>query len=148
MSKLFDYREALKTSIVAAGIGWTDETVITKRQTDLWNDVATAIAGEKGNGAVLHIGVASGDSADEDALTMELSVPLTILCRPQVEDGATPEEDLWENLVKHVHGLSLPNEPHGWRYRFKGFQDLEVEADGGTSYLARQTIFTRTLNIS
>lgn len=146
MSKLFSYRNALKDSIVAADIGWTEDSIIIKRQGDLWNEVATAISAAK-HGAVLHIGVASGESTDDEDLNMDVSVPLTIICLPQVEEDATPEEDLWEDLVKHVHGLELPNESYGWRFKFKGFQDLEVEADGGTSYLARQTTFTKALII-
>lgn len=147
MSKLFDYRTALKTAIVDGDIGWTDDTVLLKRQTDLWNDVASAIQSSK-NGAVLHIGVASGKRADDDELNMELSLPLTILCLPQVEEGATPEEDLWEDLVKLVEGMGGSYEPRGWRYKFESFTDLEVDADGEAFYLARQTIFTRTLNLS
>lgn len=147
MSKLFDYRSALKASIVAADIGWTDDTILLKRQTDLWNDVATAIQPSK-NGAVLHIGVASGESTDDDDLNMEVSIPITIICLPEVQEGATPEEDLWEDLIKHLQGLVVGEESWASRYKFKSFTDLEIEADGGTSYLGRQTIFTKHLIIS
>lgn len=146
MSKLYDMRQALADSIIAAGIGWTADTVLIKRQTDLWNDVATAIASSK-SGAVLHIGVAEGDAQGEDDLEMEVSVPLTILCLPQCEEGATPEEDLWEAMVRHVHDLRLGTDHHAYRFRFKSFSDLEIEADGGTGYLGRQTIFTRRLSL-
>jgi hypothetical protein len=146
MSKLYDMRQALADSIIAAGIGWTADTVLIKRQTDLWNDVATSIASSK-SGAVLHIGVAEGDSQGADDLEMEVSVPLTILCLPQCEEGATPEEDLWEAMVKHVHDLRLGTDHHAYRFKFKSFSDLEIEADGGTGYLGRQTIFTRRLSL-
>jgi hypothetical protein len=146
MSKLYDIRAALAASIVAADIGWTADSIVIKRQTDLWNDVATAIAGTA-NGAVLHIGVAEGSSTEEDGLEMEVTVPLTILCLPQVDEDATPEEDLWEALVLHVHDLRLGEAHHSYRLRFKSFTDLEIEADGGTGYLGRQTVFVRKLSI-
>lgn len=154
MSKLFDYRKNLKTAIVDADIGWTAAEVILKRTASLWNDVATAIQASA-NGAVLHIGVASGERADDDNLLTEITLPITILCLPQVENGADadedtagPEEDLWEDLVTFIDTLVTTNEPSAWQFKFKGFTDLEVEADDGTSYLARQTTFTRTLIIS
>jgi hypothetical protein len=146
MSKLYDMREALAQSIIAADIGWTEATIILKRQTDLWNDVATAITMTK-DGAVLHIGVAEGDAQGEDDLEMEVTVPLTILCLPQCTADATPEEDLWEALVKHVHDLRLGTEHHAYRFRFKSFSDLEIEADGGTGYLGRQTVFVRKISL-
>lgn len=146
MSKLYDMREALAASIIAADIGWTADTVLIKRQTDLWNDVATAMAASS-SGAVLHIGVAEGSSAEDDGLEMEVTVPLTILCLPQCEAGAIPEEDLWEDLVRHVHDLRLGTLPHSYRFRFRSFSDLEIEADRGTGYLGRQTVFVRRLSL-
>lgn len=146
MSKLFDLRQALADSIVAADIGWTANSIIILRQTDLWNAVALAI-NESEHGCVLHIGVAEGDSTEDDSLEMEVSVPLTILCLPQVVANATPEEDLWEELVRHVHDLRVGTEHYAYRFRFKSFADIEVEADGGTGYLARQTVFKRQLSL-
>jgi hypothetical protein len=146
VSKLYDLREALAASIVTADIGWAAGDIILRRQTDLWNDVATAIAGSK-NGAVLHIGVAEGDSTEEDGLEMNVTVPLTILCLPQVLQDAAPEEDLWEALVKHVHDLRLSADSFYYRFRFKSFSDVEIEADGGTGYLGRQTVFQRKLSL-
>ena len=146
MSKLYDMRADLAASIIAADIGWTADTIILKRQTDLWNDVATSICASAA-GAVLHIGVAEGRSSEEDGLELEITVPLTILCLPQVEEGATPEEDLWEALVSHVHDLRLGTDHHAYRFRLKSFTDLEIEADRGTGYLGRQTVFTRKLSI-
>jgi hypothetical protein len=146
MSQLYDMREALAASIIAADIGWTAADIILKRQTDLWNDVATALAGSE-TGAVLHIGVAEGDSTEEDGLEMNVTVPLTILCPPNLTEGATPEEDLWEALVTHVHDLRLGSDSFAYRFRFKSFTDVEIEADGGTGYLGRQTIFQRKLSL-
>ncbi len=147
MSKLYDLRADLAASIIASDIGFTAGNIILKRQTDLWNDVATALAG-LGNGLVLHIGIAEGASIEPDSLEMELTIPLTILCLPQVAQDATPEEDVWQALVQHVHGLRLAAvEPYAWRFRFKSFSDLEIQADQGTGYLGRQTVFNKRLSL-
>jgi hypothetical protein len=121
--------------------------VIHKRTTSLWNDLATSTATAKG-GVVLHIGVTSGSSNDDDELQLELDIPLTIVRAPAVAEEEEPlEEQLWEDLVKHVHRLTLGNEPFAWRFRFKDFQDIEVEADDGTSYFGRQTVFVKKFSI-
>jgi hypothetical protein len=146
MSKLYDLRQALGNAIIAANLGWSQNTIILKRQTDLWNDVATSIEVSQ-NGAVLHIGTAEGTATEDDGLEMEVTVPITILCLPELVEGATPEEDLWEALVLFVHDLRLDNLHHSYRFRFKSFSDLEIEADGGTGYLGRQSIFTRKLSL-
>lgn len=146
MSKLYDMRADLAASIIAAGIGWTADSVIFKRQGSVWNDVASMIAASS-IGAVLHLGIAEGTSSEEDGLEMEITVPLTIICLPQVLEDATPEEDLWEDLVNHVHDLRLGSDHHAYRFRLKSFTDLDIEADGGTAYLGRQTIFTRKLSL-
>lgn len=146
MSRLYDIREALAASIVAADIGWAADSIIIKRQTDLWNDVATVVATNK-HGAALFIGVAEGTRTDERSLEMELTVPLTILVLPQTLEGATPEEDLWEALVEHVDDLTLGQDHYSLRFRFKSFTDVEIRADGGTEYLGRQTVFTKKLSL-
>jgi hypothetical protein len=147
MSKLFDMRQALAARIIAADIGWTEETVIIKRQTDLWNDVATAMAAAANN-AVLHIGIAEGSAREGfGGLMTDLTLTLTVLCSPvTAPTGATPEEDLWEALVRFVHGLRLEERDHcQLEFRYKSFAESDMEADGGTRYLARQTIFTKAL---
>lgn len=146
MSQLYDMRADLAAAIVAAEIGWTADTIILKRQTDLWNDVATAVE-LSASRAVLHLGVAEGTSTEDEGLEIEMSIPLTILCLPELEEGATPEEDLWEALVTFMHGLQINQEPYSYRFRFKSFQDLEIGADGGTGYLGRQTIFLKKMSL-
>lgn len=146
MSKLYDIRADLAASIIAANIGWTADDIILKRQTDLWNDVATVVGSNK-HGIALHIGIAEGTSTEAAGLEMEITIPLTILCLPQVVEGATPEEDLWQAMVQHIHGLRLTDDPYAWRFRFKSFSDLEIQADQGTGYLGRQTVFTKRLSL-
>jgi hypothetical protein len=146
MSKLYDLREALAASIIAADIGFTSENVILKRQTDLWNDVASSIDASK-DGVVLHIGIAEGAGTEDEELEIDTTIPLTILALPQVDENARPEEDLWEDLVRHVHDLRLGTDHHALRFIFKSFTDLEIEADRGTGYLGRQTVFSKRLSL-
>jgi len=145
--KLYDMRDALGDSIVAAAIGWTADTIVIKRQTDLWNDVATAIQCSA-NGAVLHIGVAEGTVTEDTGLEMDITLTLTIMCFPQVADSAIPEETLWESLVKHVHDLRLfSTDSYAYRFRFKSFTDVEITLEDGPRYLGRQSVFTRRLSL-
>ncbi len=145
MSQLYDLRAALAAAIVTADIGWTADTILLKRQTDLGNDIATALS-TAAHGAVLHIGIAEGSATAKHRLGVELTLPLTIVCLPQVEEGATPEEDLWEALVRFVSGLILPGDAHCYsEFRFKSFSDADLTLDGGTAYLARQTVFEKLM---
>jgi hypothetical protein len=147
MTRHATLRKALADSIIAANIGWTAESVIHRRTTSLFNALATAVATAK-NGIVLHIGVTSGTSSDEDDAQLELDVPLTIVCSPEIDEQEEPvEEQLWEDLVKHVSQLAVTNEPPGWQFRLKEFSDIEIQADDGTAYFGRQTIFTKRFNI-
>lgn len=145
MSKLLDSRVALAQSIIGSDIGWTEDTVLVRRQTDLFNDIVTALQTAK-HGAILHIGTASAQSTDDDSLEMEVTIPLTIVCFPQVVEGATPEEDLWEDLVRHVSDLRLGNEHSLYRLKFRRFDDIDIVIDG-VSYLGRQTIFAKQLSL-
>jgi len=140
-------RRGLADAIIAANIGWTDDTVLVKRQTDLWNDVATAISSAD-NGAVLHIGVAAGESQEGDDLVLDLTIPITILIAPVAAEGVKPEEDLWEDLVSFVNKRRLPSTDHTfWEFIFKSFSDGDLITDEGILYLARQTIFTKKIYI-
>jgi hypothetical protein len=100
------------------------------------------------NGAVLVIGVAEGISLDDHNLLMDLTLPVTILCEPQLRDGAAPEEELWEGIVRHIHGLNLSRSQHPeFAFRFERFSDDVELADGGTGWLARQTVFKVRLTL-
>jgi len=146
MSKLYDIRKALADSIAEAGIVPADAIVI-KRQTDMWNDVAFAVNASQ-DSICLHIGIASGEVTEDADLEMEVTVPLALLVPPALMEGATPEEDVWEALVKHVHGLKLKTDDHyNYRFRFKSFVDQDAEADDGTPYLGRLTNFAYKLSL-
>jgi hypothetical protein len=146
MSKLFDFRQELATMIAAADIGFTAANIIIKRQGDLYNDIATSIAASK-DGVVLHIGIASGTSTEEDSLEMDVVLPVTIIALPQLTDGARPEEELWEALVMLLHDYRFANKPFSYRLKFQSFEDLEIGADDGTEYLGRRTDFKTHLSL-
>lgn len=140
MSKLYDLRTALKTHLVDEGL-FDEPAIIIKRQTDIWNDIAVAIASTEHSVAVV-IGVAEGSSADDDELVMDLTVPVTILCAPSLEEGAVPEEDLWEDMVKAVHGFVVHPSGHcQYEFKFRGFSDDVELGDNAAQWLARQTVF-------
>jgi hypothetical protein len=147
MSKLYDIREALAESIAAAGIFRREEIIIV-RQADLFNEIATALS-TASNGVCLHIGVAEGKPLGDEEIDYDTAVPLTIICPPELPpQDATPEEDLWEALVKHVNGLRLkPTDHVSYRFRYGPFQDIEVKDDNGSEYLGRQTVFTYRLSL-
>jgi hypothetical protein len=146
MSKLYDFRRDLAASIADADIIPLDAIVI-KRQGDLWNDVASAV-NVATDGICLVIGIATGEAISDADLEMEVTVPLTLLVPPALEEGATPEEDVWETLVKHVHGLRLkPDDHYNYRLLFKSWADADQKADDGTVYLGRQTVFTYKLSL-
>ena len=141
MSKLYELRAALKAHLVA-NAGWTEDAIIVKRQTDLWNDIAVAVE-TAANGACLVIGIAEGRNPDPDGkLIMELTLPVTTICSITLTEGATPEEDLWETMVKAVHGTSLhPTRHSRYEFQFVSFKDDIELGDGTPQWLARQTIF-------
>jgi hypothetical protein len=141
MSKLYDLRAALKAHLVA-NAGWDPEAIIIKRQTDIWNDVAIAIETAKNNLCMV-IGVAQGRNPDPDGkLIMDLTVPVTILATITLEEGATPEEDVWEQMVLAVHGTSLHPTGHcRFEFQFESFADDIELGDGRPQWIARQTVF-------
>jgi hypothetical protein len=148
MSKLYDIREALAASIAEAGIFRLEEIIII-RQADLFNEIATALSEAK-NGVCLHIGVAEGKPLGSEDLDWDITVPLTIVCPPeQPPQDATPEEDLWEALVQHVHGLRLKATDHvSYQFRAGAFGDVDInDEQSGVSYLGRQTFFTYRLSL-
>lgn len=145
-NKLFDLRQALADAIADAGIFRPDEIII-KRQTDLFNDIATALSTAT-NGVCLHIGVAEGKPTEDADLEYEMTIPLTIIAEPQIAEGKKPEEVIWQALVKFVHGRKVSEGDHyDYRFRAGPFQDLAVNDDNGSAYLGRQTVFFYKLSL-
>jgi hypothetical protein len=147
VAKLLQVRQFLRTHIAAADIGFSEDSIIIRRQSDLWNEVATAIAASE-NGAILHIGVADGTNSESAGLELEADIPITILALPQIQPDQFPEELLWEDLIKTVQGLK-PSAGLPWLYRFRmtRWTDMDLAADDGTTYLGRMTVFTARLSL-
>ncbi len=148
MSTVYDLRASIAAALVTAGI-WQEDEIIIKRQTDIWNDIALAVGTSK-NGMALAIGVAEGVSANKDAsagIWNDLTIPITTFCSVSLEEGATPEEDIWERTVGFLNGwvgrdaLGKPNHSQ-YRLIYQRFSDDVELADQVASFLARQTIFT------
>lgn len=149
MSKLYDLRRALADAIIAADMGFTADNTIILRRGDLWNSLATAI-GSSAAGLALHIGIAEGAAQGDDNSIIELTIPLTILTLPVIDESAQPEEDVWEALVTFVCGLKLDPWDHVFHeFRFRSFSDIEIPSpDGGTPMTGRQTVFARTITLT
>ena len=141
MSKLHDLRTALKAHLVAQA-GWAPGDIILQRQGDLWNEIATAMSTAV-NGACLVIQSAKGRNPDPDGkLVMELTMRVTLICAEQLQEGQTPEEELWETMVLAVHGKSF--HPSGnciYEFQCMEFDDDVQLADGAGNWLARETVF-------
>lgn len=144
-SKLHLLRASIKATLVDAGI-WEDAAVIIDRQSDFWNDVSVAMSAAT-NDAILVIGVARGDSTEEDGLENDLTIPVTLLATNTLSPGQMPEELLWERTVQHLHNrvLDYAGAVDHWtfRMRYQGFTDAAelVEANLDVVQLARQTVF-------
>lgn len=144
-SKLHKLRAAIKATLVDAGI-WDEGAVIIDRQSDFWNDVATAMSAATHN-AILVIGTARGDSTEEDGLENDLTIPVTILATNTLSPEQMPEELLWEKTVQHLHNRVLDYagaiDHWAFRLRYQGFTDAPelVEANLDVVQLARQSVF-------
>lgn len=151
-SKLHRLRAAIKATLVDAGI-WDESAVLIDRQSDFWNDVATAMSAATHN-AVLSIGTARGDGSEEDGLENEITVPITILATNTLSPDRMPEELLWERTIQHLHNrvLDYDGGVDHWNYRlrYQGFTDAPelVEANLDVVQLARQTVFRVKLSLA
>lgn len=151
-SKLHRLRAAIKATLVDAGI-WDESAVLIDRQSDFWNDVATAMSAATHN-AVLVIGIARGDGSEEEGLENELTVPITILATNTLSPGQMPEELLWERTVQHLHNRQLDYDgavDHwAYRMRYQSFSDAPelVEANLDLVQLARQSVFRIRLSLA
>lgn len=110
MSKLKDYRAAIKAHLVAEEI-FTAEQIIIDRQADEWSVIAQALA-MAADGIALHIAEATGSNTDLDDGDLQLSVDLvlTLFCEPTYSpegDTTWPEDDAWERMAKALHGKIL-----------------------------------------
>ena len=155
MSKLKDYRRAIKAELVAQEI-FPAEQIIVDRQADEWEVIDQAFAMAK-TGVVLHIAEASGTNTDPDDADLQLSVDvvLTLFCEPTYtpesgDEGNTdwPEEDAWEAMVKALHGkVLLPEMVSGHCYeKLRMVSWSHVPND--FQYYARATTFRFPLTLA
>ncbi len=141
MSRLGDLRTALKAFLVSEEL-FVEDAVIIKRSLDFWNNIAVATSASK-HGVVCSIDIPAGDNPDADGpLSATLVIPITILCPASMSIDDEPVEDLWEAMVKKVHGLVLPPQRHCmYEFKFQSFSDEVELGDQAEAYNARQTVF-------
>lgn len=144
MSKLKDYRKAVKAELVSLGV-FAEEQIIIDRQADEWTVIADALS-IANSGIALHIAEANGTNADPDAddLDLRVDIVITIFCEPvYTPEGETtwPEDDAWERMVKALHGKILmpeTNSRHCYdKLRMISWQHVPNEFQ----YYARATTF-------
>jgi hypothetical protein len=144
-AKIQRLKAAIRGHLVDTGT-WEEGAVLIERQADFWNDAAIAMGGAV-HGAILVIGVASGDATEEDSLESDLTLPVTILAQAVVTPGQQPEEALWEATVRALHNFipTYEGDAGHWtrRLRYQGFTDAEELLIGHyeVAQLARQTVF-------
>lgn len=141
MSRLGDLRSALRDHLVAQEI-FPEGAVIIRRSLDFWNDVSVAISATE-NSVVAAIDIPEGTNPDPDGpLAANLTIPITILCPASMSLDDEPLEDLWENMVRAVHGWNNDPTMHcHYDFRFQGFSDDVELGDQVEFYNARQTVF-------
>ena len=147
MSGLYTLRSQIRDLLLQDGL-WNKDEVIIKRRTDVWNTVATAMAVEGASGQCLVIGTAKGVAAAGQRdrgmiLKTTVSIAVTMIELPRVDDAEDPEEDTrWELTVARLLGSSLGRSVANFQLVFDGFEDVEDK-----EYVIRQTIFKTDLII-
>jgi len=148
MSALKSLRDAIAAEIVAAGI-LPSEQVLTKRRTNIWNDIAVAI-GASDSGSVIVVGTAKGkrDTAPNSRprkgfISMRVTVPITFFETPVTDPTGTEEDETFERMLTTLEGSKLGAEIRETRdMQFEEFTEEEDE-----EYLIRQAIFTCRLTM-
>lgn len=149
MSALYALRQSVRTLLLGGGL-WTEDEILIKRRTDIWNDVAVACAASKA-GQCLVVGVAKGtpspaQKTGSKLVIMDVTIPITLVELPTVDptlpasDAATDEDSRWEAMVLRLHGDSLGRSALHYELEFDGFEDVTDE-----DYVIRQTTFKTRL---
>ena len=149
MSGLYQLRKEIRTLLLQDGL-WSNDEVIIKRRTNLWNTVATAIGASEA-GQCIVVGVAKGSPHSTQRkgsknLIMEVTIPITLVELPGVDpeeyqapDGSD-EDSRWEDTVMRLLGEPLGRSAETYELDFDGFEDLVDE-----EYVIRQTTFKTKL---
>lgn len=144
-AKISRLKAAIKAHLVDSGV-WEEAAVIIDRQGDITRSAAVAM-GAASHGSIVILGVAEGDATEAEGLETELLIPVTILAKAIIQEGQTPEEELWEATVEELHNFKpvYEGDTGHWtrRLRYGGFSDAPELARPFQEFaqLARQTIF-------
>jgi hypothetical protein len=127
MSLLKNHRQAIKNALVNANVLPADQIII-DRHNDEWEAIRNAVTMAK-NGLCIHIAEASGRVIEQDFADMLCTVDIEIKLFAETNyqpneitddlgsitasppalsaPGAWPEEEVWESMVKELHGLII-----------------------------------------
>lgn len=113
MSKIYDLRDDLKASIVAADLGLAEDDVIIARQADIFAEIEQTVSSAE-NGVVLVISAARKKNLAEKLPfpRWEVTLDFELWVLPIMVADAMPEEDICEGLENHLSQLKLrPSSP-------------------------------------
>jgi len=139
-------REKIATRMVEEGV-CTAGAIILKRQTDIWNDIATAVNARTNPDRIAWvIGINEGSFLDDTDLVADLTIPITSFCPISLQKGAAPEELKWHSMLHALHGWNDGLHCH-YELKVRSFNDGIAQADGKPAWHARETIFNIRHNI-
>ena len=147
MSKIYDFRDDLKTAIVEADLGLDESDIVIERQADIINKINSAVAKKDGNGVALTIGAAGGQHVNPESvtnLTFEVTFELQLWVLPIYRLGTMPEEDIFEPLLRMLHGKEIGGGPQHCSQTLKVISFRDV-AD--PKFLVREISLKRTMTL-
>ena len=146
MSKIYDFRDALKSHIVDANIGLDETDVIIERQADIMTNINTVVAKVDGNGVALTIGAARGRHVNPKSvrsLSFDVTFKIQLWVLPIYDQSKKAEEDIFEPLVRLLHGAQIGDSPHCSQTLH--VEDFEDVPDPG--FLLREITLTNSIHI-
>ena len=142
MSRIYDFRESIKTAIVEANLGLEADDIVVARQADIMTEIST-ITAKVGNGVACVIGAAKGRNKDPLSTDIDEQVTLTVelWVRPIYSPDTKPEEDIFEPLKSFLHGLELVGVSQVYQeLRYESWQDRP-----DPEYLVREITLTQRM---
>ncbi|WAC20979.1 hypothetical protein OVA24_06235 [Luteolibacter sp. SL250] len=134
-------REKIAARMVEEGV-CTADAIIIKRETDIWNDIARAVASRKvPDRTAWVIGITEGAFVDDTDIVVDLTIPITSFCPITLEKGAAPEEEKWHTMLHALHGWD-DGQHCNYELKVRSFNDGLAQSDGRPAWHARETIFT------
>lgn len=145
MSKAYDMRAAIKTAIVAEGLGLGEDDIIIERQADVITMIANQVSLAT-NGIVLVIGaMRKKNLAPRSAQRprWQCTIKISLWTLPIYDLANTPEEDITEALENFLSGHQPdPGSPFACKTAFKLTDCYDVP---DPDYLVRELVIETIL---